>query len=144
MQRDEWACTGCHADDKPLHVHHKRYITGRKPWEYADADLGTFCEECHKLYHSATDHYANMQWQQKVAFWEKVLPHAEKLKAGPFMFLPSPKKEPGCIVLHVPTGYWQEFSLSSHDALAMFESQPKSRQELLELILKGASAEWKE
>lgn len=142
MQRDEWACTS-RADDKPLHVHHKRYIRGRKPWEYADEDLDTFCEKCHKLYHSVTDHYANMQWQEKEAFWEKILPD-EKIKAGPFMFLPSPKRDPGCIVLHLPTGYWQEFSLSLPDALAMFKSQPESRQELLELILKGASAEWKE
>lgn len=144
MRRDGWACTACHANDKTLHIHHKRYIAGHKPWEYADVDLSTFCEECHKLYHSVADHYANMQWQGKVAFWEKLLPDAEKLKTGPFMFLPSHKVDSGCIILHVPTGYWHEFSLLPSEALAMFESQPESRQELLELILKGVSAEWRE
>jgi len=34
-----------------LHVHHKKYIEGRKLWEYEDNDLETLCFECHKEKH---------------------------------------------------------------------------------------------
>ena len=35
-----------------LHVHHKYYILGRKPWEYPNDCLITLCSDCHeKLHH---------------------------------------------------------------------------------------------
>lgn len=39
--------------DKPyfLHVHHKKYILGRLPWEYNDNDLTTLCNWCHWAFH---------------------------------------------------------------------------------------------
>lgn len=30
-----------------LHVHHKYYEPGKKPWEYPDEALITLCESCH-------------------------------------------------------------------------------------------------
>ena len=46
--RDKNTCQGCGCKDKYLHVHHKRYINGLKPWEYDDDELITLCEECHQ------------------------------------------------------------------------------------------------
>ncbi len=38
-------------DDAVLQVHHKRYIPGRKPWEYAHSDCETLCKGCHAEEH---------------------------------------------------------------------------------------------
>lgn len=53
FDRDEWKCVACGADDQELHVHHTYYAAGKKPWEYPDTDLVTFCFECHERYHYA-------------------------------------------------------------------------------------------
>lgn len=144
MQRDEWQCTGCESDDKPLHVHHRRYIPGRKPWEYADEDLVTLCKDCHQLYHAVNDRFKDMAWDEKLDFLGKLIPDgSSKLKAGPFLIFDSPKMSPGCIIFHVPSGCWHSFTLTSHQALQMFKSRPEARQELLQIILEGASAQWK-
>ena len=50
LQRDEWMCQSCADDKATLHVHHRRYISGRAPWEYEDSDLVTLCERCHDLF----------------------------------------------------------------------------------------------
>lgn len=50
MQRDDFKCTKC-GTTNDLNVHHLRYIDGRKPWEYEDADLVTLCGDCHKATH---------------------------------------------------------------------------------------------
>lgn len=35
--------------EKPtLHVHHKAYLKGKEPWDYADEFLIVVCEECHE------------------------------------------------------------------------------------------------
>jgi 5-methylcytosine-specific restriction endonuclease McrA/ribosomal protein S27AE len=34
-----------------MHVHHKRYIKGRNPWEYNNEDLITLCNWCHWKLH---------------------------------------------------------------------------------------------
>lgn len=34
-----------------LHVHHKYYIIGRKPWEYPNDALITLCSDCHEKLH---------------------------------------------------------------------------------------------
>jgi hypothetical protein len=52
MQRDRWACTRCGSRIRQLHVHHKCYVPGRKPWEYSDDQLTTLCADCHKGTHS--------------------------------------------------------------------------------------------
>jgi len=39
--------------DRPynLHIHHKKYIRNRLPWDYDDDDLITLCNYCHKEAH---------------------------------------------------------------------------------------------
>ena len=48
LQRDEFCCTRCNADEKTLHVHHGYYARGLKPWESEEETLYTLCEECHE------------------------------------------------------------------------------------------------
>jgi len=47
LQRDGFTCQECGAIEKPLHVHHKVYQRGKKPWEYDGGSLTTLCEDCH-------------------------------------------------------------------------------------------------
>jgi len=46
-----YRCDQCSAEDIELHVHHKRYIGGREPWEYNADDLETLCIYCHEKEH---------------------------------------------------------------------------------------------
>lgn len=48
LQRDEWKCVYCGADDKTLHVHHLMYWPGRDPWDYRNEFLQSLCYECHE------------------------------------------------------------------------------------------------
>lgn len=48
LTRDKNTCQFCGKSDRYLHVHHKRYEKGKKPWEYDDADLICICEKCHE------------------------------------------------------------------------------------------------
>lgn len=48
LSRDKNTCQFCGCQDKYMHVHHKRYIRGLKPWEYSPNDLITLCERCHE------------------------------------------------------------------------------------------------
>ena len=49
-------CEKCDTEgsaDNPLEVHHKKYIDGRKPWEYSEDELMVLCKRCHeKLHHN--------------------------------------------------------------------------------------------
>jgi hypothetical protein len=47
LQRDGFKCVNCEAKEKTLHVHHLRYLKGKKPWEYDGGDLQTLCVDCH-------------------------------------------------------------------------------------------------
>lgn len=48
LQRDEFSCQVCGDERSTLHVHHRRYINGREPWEYTNDQLVTLCENCHQ------------------------------------------------------------------------------------------------
>jgi hypothetical protein len=47
LQRDNWTCQLCGATTITLHIHHRKYIKGKEPWEYPDHLLVTLCEICH-------------------------------------------------------------------------------------------------
>ncbi|HCY39778.1 MAG TPA: hypothetical protein DHV48_00200 [Prolixibacteraceae bacterium] len=38
---------------KGLHVHHTYYQRGKKPWEYPDSSLETYCQSCHFEIHNS-------------------------------------------------------------------------------------------
>lgn len=51
---DDGRCVECgrsRDDDVVLQVHHKRYISTRKPWEYETSDCETLCRGCHARHH---------------------------------------------------------------------------------------------
>lgn len=47
LSRDNFTCQFCEAATRPLHVHHRYYKSGWKPWDYPDESLLTLCEICH-------------------------------------------------------------------------------------------------
>lgn len=49
LNRSDFHCEGCGREDKTLHVHHRLYRKGAKPWEYADTELDALCENCHEV-----------------------------------------------------------------------------------------------
>lgn len=51
FNRDNWTCQECGDTKSTLHVHHLKYVKGKKPWEYAKKDLITLCEKCHEAKH---------------------------------------------------------------------------------------------
>lgn len=90
MERDNFTCRMCNDTKSTLTVHHKRYVWGRKPWEYTDKDLITFCEDCHSLVSNSMldDNYIIVQKQNfgghliyiAVCAWDIVI--LEKLLTG--------------------------------------------------------------
>lgn len=55
LQASEWACEVCYDKETMLSVHHKRYVKGRKPWEYAAHELVVLCQPCHEDEHEAKE-----------------------------------------------------------------------------------------
>lgn len=51
MQDANWECENCGDKATTLNVHHKRYIKGRKVWEYERELLVCLCEPCHEVEH---------------------------------------------------------------------------------------------
>ena len=65
MERDKWTCRSCGSSGEgvTLNVHHAYYISGKKPWEYEDQALVTWCEECHVRRHEIQRHIQQMSAQ---------------------------------------------------------------------------------
>jgi hypothetical protein len=55
LNEAKWECMHCSEKTRTLHVHHKRYIKGREPWEYGIDELSVLCDECHEAEHHARD-----------------------------------------------------------------------------------------
>lgn len=54
LERDDCRCTRCGRTEGAgviLQIHHKHYIPGRKPWEYAYRDCEVLCRGCHGEIH---------------------------------------------------------------------------------------------
>lgn len=48
LSRDDFTCMNCADTTNTLHVHHRYYLNGHKPWEYPDTALTTLCADCHE------------------------------------------------------------------------------------------------
>lgn len=44
-------CSSCESEEKQLHVHHKRYVKGRRIWEYNNEEFLVLCNDCHESVH---------------------------------------------------------------------------------------------
>ena len=54
IRLDDGKCVRCsrsRADGVVLQVHHKSYVTGRRPWEYGHNECETLCKGCHAQEH---------------------------------------------------------------------------------------------
>lgn len=51
LNKAEWICIECGCEDNQLHVHHIRYVKGRKIWEYELDELIVLCSNCHEAAH---------------------------------------------------------------------------------------------
>jgi len=52
LKRDKATCQECGCKEKQLHVHHKRYVSGRMAWDYQDWELTSLCKDCQAAKHS--------------------------------------------------------------------------------------------
>lgn len=59
LNRDKFQCVLCGNDNETLHVHHKIYKSGKKPWEYENSLLVTLCDGCHENEKNNMEHYLN-------------------------------------------------------------------------------------
>jgi hypothetical protein len=55
LEAADWRCERCMDAETTLNVHHKRYVKGRMPWEYDEAELAVLCEPCHEAEHESKD-----------------------------------------------------------------------------------------
>jgi hypothetical protein len=46
-----FACQRCGSAARTLHAHHKKYLKGRKPWDYENELLECLCDDCHAVAH---------------------------------------------------------------------------------------------
>lgn len=47
LERDTFACQQCFDNESTLHIHHRRYLKGKDPWDYPEYLFITLCENCH-------------------------------------------------------------------------------------------------
>jgi hypothetical protein len=81
LSRAEFRCERCNADDRPLHVHHKRYVEGFQPWDYADEDLIALCEVCHQLEHDPRKALVTIAAELRPGDFERLIGYALCLSA---------------------------------------------------------------
>lgn len=55
MELSKFSCERCYTEEEQLHVHHKRYVKGKKIWDYQDDELMVLCESCHQEIHREKD-----------------------------------------------------------------------------------------
>lgn len=60
LNRSDFSCERCGSTDKTLHVHHKKYRKGAKPWEYENDQLEALCHSCHKSRHELASEIESM------------------------------------------------------------------------------------
>lgn len=49
LHRDDFTCQSCQDSKSEVHVHHRRYVKNKSPWEYDNGDYITLCKTCHDL-----------------------------------------------------------------------------------------------
>jgi hypothetical protein len=69
LELAKWRCDVCCDKESTLHVHHRFYISGRKPWEYLPETTDVLCDECHKIQHDFSSDFETLG----PAPWERTL-----------------------------------------------------------------------
>lgn len=81
MERADFACEECGDNLSTLNVHHKVYRKGAAPWEYADQELITLCEQCHEAHHGLEKRLKATLSQLSLEDRERVLGYARGIQA---------------------------------------------------------------
>lgn len=143
LERDRWQCKMCGAQDRTLHVHHKRYIKGRNPWEYALEDLESLCDECHSMIHQIKDRLDALDFAGKEDFLREIIgTDTPYEKRGAFAIFSHDIIPFESVVFHIPSGFWNGFTLTPEEVCEKLDSDPSAKDELREMILQGASRTW--
>jgi hypothetical protein len=79
LERDGWRCQNpkCrHPDDDAvfLVVHHHVYLPDKMAWEYADAELTTFCHRCHGNMHRKDNESLARFMEGEFYSWKELSP----------------------------------------------------------------------
>lgn len=77
LSRADFQCENCEANDKTLHVHHKLYRKGAKPWEYEDHELQALCEDCHAAEHAIRSALADAMAMMAAYELDRLLGYAQ-------------------------------------------------------------------
>lgn len=64
LQRDNFTCQSCGDEKSTLHIHHKRYLRGREPWDVPNDILITLCEFCHEKEKDEMEEYTPILIEQ--------------------------------------------------------------------------------
>jgi hypothetical protein len=143
LQRDERTCRYCGEINKPLHVHHIRYIEGREPWEYCQQDLVALCEDCHSQNHKTIKLYFDAKLNTKMWIWRELLRNAPKVKRliehDVFVIIENTESSEYCTIIHVPSFKCIDFPLPADIVHEKMKREPDSLSELKKLIREGAS-----
>jgi len=136
MERDNWKCIGCHAEDKTLHVHHEIYFKGKKPWEYDEKHLKTYCLDCHKDYHDVMDLYKSQSFGDKKNFYLKLFKDSDKkpIFYKSFMVV---ENENTSIILHVPSSFWKTYNAPVDQIIQKMKQHPEALDELRDILIYG-------
>ncbi len=73
LEKAEYICQKCYDGESTLHVHHKRYVKGRKIWEYSIGELAVLCEGCHQEMHAEQDMLKEILARLHPEGWSEVI-----------------------------------------------------------------------
>jgi hypothetical protein len=51
LRRDNNTCQSCGCTNRPMHVHHLKYLAGALAWQHPNWLLITYCDTCHNTEH---------------------------------------------------------------------------------------------
>jgi hypothetical protein len=84
LNRDGFQCQICDDTSTQLHIHHRFYISGREPWDYAGFAYVTVCKTCHeRIKETAHEGVGECTWQG----WEYALDAMCNSKPGDLAIL---------------------------------------------------------
>lgn len=70
LSRSNFTCEQCGCNNSTIHVHHKRYLKGRKVWEYDLENFEALCQPCHHENHKAKNKINDLLASVESYQWE--------------------------------------------------------------------------
>jgi hypothetical protein len=118
-----------------LHVHHARYLEGRKPWEYCMSDLRSFCNNCHQDFHRVKSDYHSASLKRKHELWRELLSEAQNIdkfvEFDNLVLFSDPEDANSTLVLDVPNFLCATLRKKPEKVLFALKSDPETVKESL-------------